>query len=164
MMMSGFARRSLDTCKTALAVRRWKEMRAMIADYVTMTFDQIPRGTAQMKRVNHRTGVYFKSKRLQETEDIYLNALFPHRPAKPIEGPVSVSIDFSYSIKNKKQRGRWKTSKPDLDNVAKLLIDCMTKTGFWLDDSQVVMLKITKAYALGELAEITIRYTEVFDD
>ena len=26
---------------------------------------------------------------------------------------------------------RWKTSKPDTDNLIKMLKDCMTRTGYW---------------------------------
>lgn len=33
--------------------------------------------------------------------------------------------------------GEWKTTKPDTDNMIKLLKDCMTRTGFWVDDAQV---------------------------
>ena len=33
--------------------------------------------------------------------------------------------------------GEWKITKPDTDNMIKLLKDCMTRVGFWQDDAQV---------------------------
>ena len=32
--------------------------------------------------------------------------------------------------------GEYRTTKPDTDNLQKLLKDCMTATGFWTDDAQ----------------------------
>lgn len=33
--------------------------------------------------------------------------------------------------------GEYRATKPDTDNLQKLLKDCMTDTGFWKDDAQV---------------------------
>jgi Holliday junction resolvase RusA-like endonuclease len=39
--------------------------------------------------------------------------------------------------------------KPDCDNLAKAVLDCITQLGcFWRDDSQVVHLTISKEYTL----------------
>ena len=37
--------------------------------------------------------------------------------------------------------------KPDVDNLAKSVLDCLTSLGLWGDDSQVIELKIMKDYA-----------------
>ncbi len=37
----------------------------------------------------------------------------------------------------KHQNGEYKTSKPDTDNLVKLLKDVMTELHFWKDDAQV---------------------------
>lgn len=133
----------------------------MLSDYFILTFDQIPSGTAQMKRYDGRSGHFFKSARLQQTENTYLALLSEHAPEKPSECPIALSIEFRYSAKSKKLRGTWKTSRPDVDNVAKLLIDCMTKAGFWKDDSQIVRLTLEKNYSEKELAEIVVTWREV---
>ena len=31
----------------------------------------------------------------------------------------------------------WRSRRPDLDNLEKLMLDCMTRMQFWKDDSQV---------------------------
>ena len=136
----------------------------MIHDAMILHFDQIPAGTAQQKRYDGRSKRFFKSKTLQQTEDAYMSQLFEYRPQQPLQGAVSLHIEFMYSIKDKKKKGKWKTSKPDVDNVAKLLIDCMTRCGFWVDDSQVVILRLAKRYTIQDEASIHIYYREVFDD
>lgn len=136
----------------------------MISGYIILTMEQIPKGTAQMKRYNGRTRTYFKSQRLQQTEDFYLNELRSYAPTSPITGAVSLSIDFDYFTPTKKRRGKWKTTRPDCDNVEKLLTDCMTKLGFWLDDAQVARLVVNKRYSNSEQAQITISWRELVDD
>lgn len=162
--MSDSARKSQGIFAPATDAPNWKEMTEMIADYFTMTFDEMPKGTAQMKRYDGRSGHYFKSKRLMQTEKIYMDALAEHRPKEPASGPISLSIHFHYSTKTKKRKGTWKTSRPDVDNIAKLLIDCMTKSGFWVDDSQIVRLSLSKQYSTKAEAEIYVTYREVEDD
>ena len=135
----------------------------MTSGYIILTMEQIPKGTAQMKRYNGRTRTYFKSQRLQQTEDFYLNELQSYAPTSPITGAVSLSIDFDYFTPTKKRRGKWKTTRPDCDNLVKILIDCMTKLGFWLDDAQVARLRVSKRYAEGEQAQITISWREVVE-
>jgi len=39
------------------------------------------------------------------------------------------------------------TSKPDLDNLAKAVMDALTTIGVWRDDAQVAGLTLSKAYA-----------------
>lgn len=136
----------------------------MRSDYFILVFDQIPSGTAQMKRANHKTGVFFKSKTLLETECKYMDQLMEYKPKAPLEGPVSLSISFYYTVKSKKLKGKYKTSRGDLDNIAKILIDCMTKTGFWKDDAQIVRLSLSKQYSTKAEAEIYVTYREVEDD
>ena len=135
----------------------------MIGGYINLVMDQIPRGTSQMKRYNGRTRHYFKSKRLQETEDFYLNELKAYAPEKPLEGAVSLTIDFEYFTPTKKKRGTWKISRPDADNLVKLLIDCMTKLGFWSDDCQIARLLVTKQYSNTEQAQISIHWREAVE-
>ena len=86
-----------------------------------------------------------------------------HHPIAPISGPVSVSLRFVF----KRPANHWsggKTrflkdtsptmhiGKPDSDNLAKAVLDCLTQTGyFWRDDSQVSRLYVEKTYPPDEL-------------
>ena len=42
---------------------------------------------------------------------------------------------------------KYHTSKPDVDNLAKLVLDELGKMRYWTDDARVVSLVVTKGYA-----------------
>lgn len=88
----------------------------------------------------------------------------------PLSVPLSVSIacyfpypKSAYWPVNKNHNGElreeWKdkpyTGKPDLDNVAKAILDGLNEVAFE-DDSQIVGLQITKSYGERPRAEIQI--------
>lgn len=130
-------------------------------DQFYLHFDTMPKGTAQQKRYDGRTGHYFKSKTLVETEKIFHYALYPHRPKRPSELPVKVCLRFYFDVKDKKKWGLPKTTMPDVDNFCKAFLDQMTQCGFWEDDAQVYKLVAEKYYA--EKAAITVIWEEVTD-
>lgn len=127
-----------------------------------LTFDTMPKGTAQQKRYNGRTHTYFKSKSLRDTEFIFFEALHPHAPDKPSEAPIRLFITFYFDVKDKKKWWKWKTSVPDVDNYAKAFIDQMTRCGFWKDDSQIADLRLIKVWS--EEACIYVEWEELKDD
>lgn len=53
-------------------------------------------------------------------------------------GPVRLVTKWCFPACAGHQDGEYRTSKPDTDNLQKLLKDCMTSAGFWQDDAQVV--------------------------
>lgn len=74
---------------------------------------------------------------------------------KPLEGHLSVRIFFmvecpkSFSKTKRREAIEGSGVYPpyDLDNYSKGILDAMTATGIWKDDSQVVDLKVSKRYA-----------------
>lgn len=128
-------------------------------DQFYLHFDTMPKGTAQQKRYNGRTGTYFKSRTLMETEKIFHHALYPHRPKKPSELPVKVCLRFYFDVKDKKKWGLPKTTMPDVDNYCKAFLDQMTKCGFWADDAQVYRLVAEKYWS--EKATVEVVWEEV---
>ena len=48
------------------------------------------------------------------------------------------------------------TKKPDLDNLVKWLLDCITIAGIWHDDSQVVRISAMKFYGLQPRTEVQV--------
>jgi len=60
-----------------------------------------------------------------------------HQPIASYEGPIRLYVKWCFPIKGKHRDGEWKTSRPDTDNLQKVLKDCMTKLSFWGDDAQV---------------------------
>lgn len=68
----------------------------------------------------------------------------------PLEGPVMLKITARYAYPaswSTKRRATtvWKTSKPDFDNIEKLISDAL-KGICWKDDAQVALNQTTKCY------------------
>jgi len=83
---------------------------------------------------------------------------------KPVAGPVVVGIDIHLEPPaswSKKKRAdallglTHPTSKPDLDNFTKVVLDACNEI-LWIDDSQVVSLRITKKFAPSARMEVAV--------
>ncbi|MBR5299841.1 MAG: RusA family crossover junction endodeoxyribonuclease [Bacteroidales bacterium] len=73
------------------------------------------------------------------------------------EGPVVMQIIFRFAAKNKKLHGQPKVTKPDLDNIAKLLIDAIADLGiFKTGDQQITTLCLSKEWASEPSVDIQI--------
>lgn len=131
-------------------------------DQFYIHLEAMPKGTAQQKRYDGRRGIYFKSKTLIEAEKTFYAALYPHRPKKPSELPIRLSLIFFFDVKDKKKWGKKKTTMPDIDNYCKAFIDQMCKCGYFEDDAQVYKLNAEKYWS--EKAAILVTWEEKKDD
>ena len=63
----------------------------------------------------------------------------PHyyEPEKKLTGPIRLLTKWCYTAIGKHKNGEYKITKPDTDNMIKLLKDVMTGLGYWTDDAQV---------------------------
>lgn len=75
-----------------------------------------------------------------------------HRPATPLEGPLSVSIEFYFerpkrlcSVRHPDGRVPH-VARPDRDNCEKAVLDCLKQDGWFRDDSQVCAGEVRKWY------------------
>lgn len=115
-----------------------------------LRMDKIPTITAQQKgeRVLNGKIVHYDKKEVKEAKELFLRRLRPYIPEEQYyKGtPLSLSITFYYPWNGRKKDAytRYKVTRPDADNAAKILIDCMTKAGFWHDDSQIAIYHIEK--------------------
>jgi len=120
--------------------------------------------TAQGKRQNKKTGAFFKDKSHESAMSVMVGLLTPYRPAKPFSGPVLMSVAFVYpqlksGPKNAREGMQYRTTKPDLDNLVKGLIDVMASIHFFEDgDAQVCDLRLSKMR--GDTPGIAIRISE----
>lgn len=79
-----------------------------------------------------------------------------HAPGEPMTGQIALTAIVTWPGSAKPRK---KPTRPDLDNVAKLLLDAMTKAGYWHDDAQVVELSLAKY--TGPIAGVYILAMEV---
>ena len=66
-----------------------------------------------------------------------------HAPITPMTGPIELTVFLTWQRKAVKT-AEPKTTRPDLDNCAKLLLDAMTKAGYWKDDAQICRVTMEK--------------------
>ena len=78
-------------------------------------------------------------------EAVGWNALQQNAP-KQLTGDLM--IDIEAFMPDKRRR--------DLDNILKALLDALTHAGVWLDDSQIVDLRIRKAKTIGGMVKVKI--------
>ena len=94
-----------------------------------------PTATAQQKGERVVGGYihHYKKKNVMAAEAILRDALLPYVPETPIEGkPIRLEVKwlFPYPKSAKKHKpgwARWKITRPDTDNLNKMLKDVMTE-------------------------------------
>jgi len=83
---------------------------------------------------------------------------------KALEGPISAIVDISYQIpkswpKKRQITANYKSSRPDIDNIAKFYFDVLNEIAY-KDDGQVVELHTQKRYSDKPGVVITLFQTE----
>lgn len=121
-----------------------------------------PTATGQMRAVRVVGGkpVFYDPPAVIETRAKLEAALAPHRPAQPIEEPIRLVVKWLFPRGECHTDGAWKTTRPDIDNSMKLLLDAMTRLGYWRDDAQVCSMILEKFWA--ETPGIFLRVESIF--
>ncbi|MGO9773259.1 MAG: RusA family crossover junction endodeoxyribonuclease [Roseiarcus sp.] len=76
----------------------------------------------------------------------------------PLDGPIDLKIRATYRVpsswsKKRAATARWRTARPDADNIAKIIADAMNEIVF-ADDAQIANLTVQKVY--GVIAGVTV--------
>lgn len=113
---------------------------------ITLSIDP-PRVTAQEKKVTIIAGKprFYEPKRLKQAKKLLTAAIMPQVPEKTLAGPLKLRVHWKFEAKTHKP-GTWKISRPDTDNLDKMLKDVMTACGVWTDDAVVVHEEILKTW------------------
>ena len=108
-----------------------------------------PTATAQEHSVKviHGKPIFFAPPNVKDAKNLLVGHLVKNRPDKPIEGAVELTVMWLFPKGKSHRHGEWRKTKPDTDNLQKLLKDCMTQVGFWKDDAQVVSEKVQKRWS-----------------
>lgn len=127
----------------------------------------IPRGQARVRHtVRNGISMAYKSKEQQADERTLESLMMPHVPQTCLSGAVDLLIVAYLPIPGSKPK-KWQnralqgevrpTTKPDVDNIAKNIIDCLVRMRFILDDKQVVELCCFKKYSDTPGYKVTLR-------
>lgn len=108
---------------------------------------------------------FFKNKAAKAAETALASLVAQYRPEKPIEGPIRLSVEFCFPWRKSERKstialGRVPhTVRPDASNMIKMIEDTLTRAGFWIDDGQVAVLRVAKAW--GDNVGITVQIEEI---
>ena len=110
-----------------------------------------PTVTHQEKKVRVVKGkpIFYEPAELKAARAKLMAHLAKYEPVEPLDGALRLVCKWCFPLdKGGRHRdGEYKTSKPDTDNLQKLLKDCMTDLGFWVDDAQVASEVTEKFWA-----------------
>ncbi len=119
-----------------------------------------PRVTAQEHSVTMAGGRprFFDPPRLKAARADLTARLVKKAPEKMFSGPIELVVTWCFPHGRHKPN-TYKTTRPDTDNLEKLLKDCMTAAGYWQDDALVVREIVEKYWT--EVPGIRIRVSEL---
>lgn len=109
-----------------------------------------PTATAQQKQVRVVSGrpMFYDKPKIKEAKMELYYRLKSYAPLNPIDKPICLVVKWVFLTKDKKRHGKLRTTRPDLDNLQKLLQDVLTDSGFWVDDSYIAELWCSKWYSI----------------
>ena len=119
-----------------------------------------PTCTHQEKKVTVQNGrpVFYEPPELKATRQKLTGHLYRHRPVEPYCTGVRLVVKWCFP-NGRHRDGEYRVTRPDTDNLQKLLKDCMTLCGFWEDDALVASELVEKFWA--EKPGIYIRIEEL---
>lgn len=107
-----------------------------------------PTKTAQQKRWKCVNGkpICYQSKELKEAYMLLRDGVALFKPKEKIKDSIHLLTQWRFPADKKHPAGSWRKTKPDTDNLQKMLKDVMTEAGFWEDDCLVVSETVQKFY------------------
>lgn len=90
--------------------------------------------------------VFYEPQELKVVREKLRAHLGRHVPDEKMAGPLRLTTWWCFP-KGTHPNGSYKTTKPDTDNLVKMLKDVMTELHFWQDDAQVASEVIEKYWA-----------------
>ena len=107
-----------------------------------------PTCTHQEKKVAIIRGkpVFYDTPEIKAAKNKLIGHLSGHKPQKAYDGGIRLVTKWCFP-RGKHRDGEYRITRPDTDNLQKLLKDCMTLVGFWKDDAQVASEIVEKFWA-----------------
>ena len=119
-----------------------------------------PTCTHQEKQVHVVNGkpVFYDPPEVKTARQKLTAYLAGYKPADAYKCGIRLMVKWCFP-KGHHGNGEYRITKPDTDNLQKLLKDCMTASGFWKDDCLVASEVVEKFWA--EIPGIYIRIEEL---
>lgn len=89
--------------------------------------------------------VFYEPTELKAVRAKLMAHLGQHVPERKYTTAVRLVTKWCFPITGQHQDGEYKSTKPDTDNLQKMLKDVMTDVGFWTDDA-LVASEITEKF------------------
>lgn len=107
-----------------------------------------PTVTGQMRKVTVRNGqpVFYDPPEVANAKEKLIGALYKHCPMGPYREGVRLIVKWLFP-KGRHRDGEYRITRPDTDNLQKILKDMMTLAGFWEDDALVCSEVVEKFWA-----------------
>jgi Holliday junction resolvase RusA-like endonuclease len=108
-----------------------------------------PTVTAQQAKVAvvGNRPMFYKPEKVKAARQMLIRHLKPFKPPSPYEGAIELHVVWLFPKGKSHKHNEWRITKPDTDNLEKMLKDCMTEVGFWVDDAQVVKEVVEKLWS-----------------
>lgn len=90
--------------------------------------------------------VFYDPPEVKAARQKLIGYLMQHKPRKRYECGVRLIVKWCFP-RGGHPDGEYRITKPDTDNLQKLLKDCMTACGFWKDDALVASEIVEKFWA-----------------
>lgn len=120
-----------------------------------------PTTTAQEHKVMVKNGkpIFYDPPEVVAAKNKLRAHLISHIPEQRFETGIRLITKWLFPVTASHKDGDWRITKPDTDNLQKMLKDQMTKLGFWKDDALVASEVVEKFWA--EVPGIFIRIEEL---
>lgn len=107
-----------------------------------------PTVTAQEHQITVRNGkpVVYDTSAIKEARAKLTACLAQHKPEQSYTRGVRLIVKWCFP-RGRHKDGEYRITKPDTDNLQKLLKDCMTRCGFWKDDALVASEVVEKFWS-----------------
>ena len=116
-------------------------------------------------RVNTQTAIAYTPTKTKEYEELVKQYfIIKYRGINPLEGRIAITIKAYFTIPKNTKKSQIEemlksnispTKKPDIDNIAKIILDSLNKLAF-KDDNQITKLNIEKIYSEEERVYVRI--------
>ena len=93
-----------------------------------------------------RKPVFYDPPEVKNARIKLIGHLAKYKPKQPCQTGCRLLVKWCFP-KGKHKDGEYRITKPDTDNLQKLLKDCMTLVGFWDDDALVASELVEKFWA-----------------